>query len=78
MVHDIIAIWCEYCFPFTFWYDNIIPLQDFFFIFLCIEILVKFDQKIAKIVEFTLEKQNFPKWKFSQFLCQKMAKFRQK
>jgi len=32
--------------------------------------------KIAKLVEFTLEKQNFPN--FSQFLYRRMAKFRQK
>jgi hypothetical protein len=41
-----------------------------------IEILANLNQKIAKLDEFTLEKQNFPD--FSQFLCRKIAKFRQK
>jgi hypothetical protein len=47
----------------------------FFFIKkICIENLEKINRKRGKNkFEFTLEKQNFPF--FSQFLCQKMAKF---
>ncbi len=47
----------------------------FFFHFLGIKILVKFDPEIEKLVEFTLE--NLQNSKFSQFLCRKMVKFRQ-
>jgi hypothetical protein len=36
---------------------------------------VKFTKKKAKLIEFALEKEKFPK--FSQFLCPKIAKFRQ-
>jgi len=45
-----------------------------FFIFCHIKILAKFNpKKIAKVVEFTLEKKIN-----SQFIYQKLAKFRQK
>jgi hypothetical protein len=39
-----------------------------------IETLVKFTKKIAKLIEFALEKETFPK--FCQFLCWKIARFR--
>ncbi len=45
----------------------------FFFRFLGIEILVKFDPEIPKLVEFIVEKKFNSK--FSQFLCRKMVKF---
>jgi hypothetical protein len=49
----------------------------FLFLFFDIEMLAKFNPKKerAKLVEFTLEKKNR---KCSQFLCWKIAKFRQK
>jgi hypothetical protein len=47
--------------------------QLFFFL---IKILAKFQQNLAKLIEFSLEKENFPI--FSQFLCQKIVKFQQK
>jgi hypothetical protein len=45
----------------------------FFFHFLGIKILVKFDPEIEKLVEFSLEKLKFSK--FSQFLCRKKVFF---
>ncbi len=39
----------------------------FFFLFLGVENLAKFDSKIAKLVEFTYEKQDFPN--AYQFVC---------
>jgi hypothetical protein len=47
----------------------------FFFQFLSIEILEKFDPKIAKLVEFTLEKKF---QKFSQLLWKKWRNFARK
>jgi hypothetical protein len=37
---------------------------------------VKFTKEIAKLIEFALEKEKFPR--ISQFLCRKIAKFRQR
>ncbi len=48
----------------------------FFFPFFSYRNFGEVKPKIAKLVEFTLEKQNFPN--FSQFLYRRMAKFRQK
>jgi hypothetical protein len=46
----------------------------FFFSFFNVHFLAKFDQKIEKLVEITLEKtKEIPK--FPQFLCQKLVKF---
>ncbi len=48
----------------------------FFFSFFNVQFLAKFYQKIAKLVEITLEKtKEIPK--FHQFLCPKMVKFLQ-
>jgi hypothetical protein len=41
-----------------------------------IKILESFSKTLAKLIKFTLEKQKTSK--FSQFLCQNMAKFRPK
>jgi hypothetical protein len=46
----------------------------FSFLFLGIKILASFNPKIAKLVEFKIEKNPI----FSQFLYQKMANFHQK
>jgi hypothetical protein len=47
--------------------------QLFFYL---IQIFATIQQNLAKLIEFSLEKENFPK--FSQFLCPKIVKFQQK